>query len=273
VERTLRQQRVLAESAHATVGMCLQGYLFFGSANRVVERVSRLVAPGVRHLVVDFRLVQGMDTSAQLAFTKIERICTQHAVTLVLCALGPLHAAFERAGVIGRGAVACKDLDAALEWTERRLLAEGGDATKGRPLRALLSPYFRPESLERLLFLLEAVETERGVTLFDVGGRAEPIVFVEQGVVSLSSVQPGGDRVRLGSYGPGTVLGGSELLAHGARCGWVTVEEPGRVFRLTRDKLRELERTSPAVAVELKNLLIETLSSRLAIVNQHVASL
>jgi sulfate permease, SulP family len=272
VERSLRQQRVLAERGEQTLGLCLQGYLFFGSAAAITDRVAAM-GSGVRQLVLDFHLVTGMDTAAVLAFTKIEQLCAARGVALAMSGLGRQRALFERGGLLAREVFERADLDGALEWAEARLLEEVPAAAAGGTLRTLLAPHFRPENLERLLFLLEPIELGEGETVFATADRTEPLVFVERGRIALSLPADGGASVRVGSYGPGTLLSGSELFARGAKSGEVRAEEPGRAFRLTRDKMRELERTSPAAAVELKNLVIETLAARLAVASHDMKSL
>ena len=61
---------ILTAHGHEIQGMSLQSYLFFGSANRLYERVKTLFAdqPNCRFLVFDFRLVTGLDSSATHRF-------------------------------------------------------------------------------------------------------------------------------------------------------------------------------------------------------------
>jgi len=47
------------------------------------------------------------------------------------------------------------DLDHALEWIEARTLNEFSGVPTEASLRKMLVPHFRPQNLERLLFLLE----------------------------------------------------------------------------------------------------------------------
>ena len=67
--------KILAKHGGEIQGMSLQSYLFFGSANRLYEKVKALFArqPGIRFLIFDFRLVTGIDSSAMHSFAQIKR--------------------------------------------------------------------------------------------------------------------------------------------------------------------------------------------------------
>ena len=63
LDRSPAELSILAAHGKELQGMALQGYLFFGTANRLYEKVKALLAgqPNCRFLLFDFRLVIGMD--------------------------------------------------------------------------------------------------------------------------------------------------------------------------------------------------------------------
>jgi SulP family sulfate permease len=73
------------------IGVCLQGFLFFGTANsllaRIRERLAANVADGPRFVVLDFRQVNGLDASTLASFQKLKQRCAAAHATLVLTAL------------------------------------------------------------------------------------------------------------------------------------------------------------------------------------------
>ena len=53
----------------------LEGFLFFGTAYQLLEAVKARLedqdAPKLRYLVLDFRLVRGLDSSAMMSFSRV----------------------------------------------------------------------------------------------------------------------------------------------------------------------------------------------------------
>ncbi|MFT5446588.1 MAG: SulP family sulfate permease [Gammaproteobacteria bacterium] len=67
----------------------LQGYIFFGTANRLLGRVRAFVDQcedgNDIHMVLDFRRVTGMDSSAELSFQKLCQLAGRREFQLVFC--------------------------------------------------------------------------------------------------------------------------------------------------------------------------------------------
>ena len=66
--------------------MSLQSYLFFGSANQLHQHIKELLLarPDCRHLLFDFRLVTGIDSSATHSFEQIKQAVDKSGARLVL---------------------------------------------------------------------------------------------------------------------------------------------------------------------------------------------
>jgi SulP family sulfate permease len=137
----------------------------------------------------------------------------------------------------------------------------------------LLAPHFHSQNLERLLFLLEAVVFEPGEVVLNRGERGDSLFFIERGQLGVKLASGNGESVRLASYGPGTLVGQQAFFTFGSQPAQVVADAPTRAFRLTRHKLNELERTSPAAALELKTLVIQTLATRLSIATAEIGVL
>lgn len=88
--RTFQQQRYLNTHAQQIRILWLQGYLFFGTTIQLVEYITALVVtktPALRFLVLDFHYSSGVDASALLSFTKLQRLTREHDVTLIYTGL------------------------------------------------------------------------------------------------------------------------------------------------------------------------------------------
>ena len=77
VDRSAASMKHLARVGDVVEVVQLQGYLFFGTADRMVEHVRRRLSSGdrvaLRFLVLDFRHVSGINSAAATCFLKVKR--------------------------------------------------------------------------------------------------------------------------------------------------------------------------------------------------------
>ena len=89
--RSKFERAALQSNGQSAYGLVLQGYIFFGTAFRLLEQIrsrhTSLVeetGTGIRWLVLDFRYVVGIDGSAISAINKIRNFAIENDVTIVL---------------------------------------------------------------------------------------------------------------------------------------------------------------------------------------------
>jgi MFS superfamily sulfate permease-like transporter len=182
----------------------VNGFVFFGSANGLLERIrKRAEATRLRFLVIDLRRVNGVDSSAVVAFVKAMHLAQASGFELVFT--GASEAVRRPAG--SRGLVASEvvrfepDLDRGLGWCEegccgrrRELCGRPIDGRTGDAPRHAVRP---------------AGPTSNARTLAD-GHRADPTGRlarrrVRAGVrpARVEMETPDGTRMRLRSISPG----------------------------------------------------------------------
>src|SRR5262249_39025424 len=84
-ERSLEDMATLSVEGAQARALVLQGYLFFALASSLVETCRDLILrERARYLLLDFRMVQGLDASAALSFAKLHQTCVAHRVARVL---------------------------------------------------------------------------------------------------------------------------------------------------------------------------------------------
>ena len=136
VRRHLPQQRRPRHRANAPSSgrsrdrvqiLRVSGFVFFGSTNRLLERIRRRVeADPPRFLVIDLRRVTGVDSSAVVAFVKVMRLAEANGFELVLTGISdPVRSQLERGGVAATEELVRfePDLDRGLQRCEDALLA------------------------------------------------------------------------------------------------------------------------------------------------------
>jgi sulfate permease, SulP family len=246
----------------------LQGYLFFGTASSLLDRIKeRLGEQEVRFVVLDFRRVTGLDSSAVLAFTKAEQLTSARGITLVLTGLDE-----KRRRQLGRGGFVesesvqiLSDLDRGVQWCEDRLLEEAGapPTEAPPPLEDQLRAALGSVDPKWVLPYLEAVEVEAGETVMRQDEPSDGLYFLESGRLTVQLESPEGERMRLRTMGPGTVVGEVTLYLGTPRTASVVAEVPSRLHRLSADALARMERGDPAIAAAVHRMFARLLAERL----------
>jgi SulP family sulfate permease len=279
-ERSLEDMAALAQMGTRARALALQGYLFFALAAGLVERCRELIRrERVQYLLLDFRMVQGLDASAALSFAKLSQLCAQHRVALVLSGLRPeLLAVLRQIRVLpDPGIRVVPDLDRGLEWMEDRLLEARRERSRepaGRPdIRRLLAPHFSPDVIEVLLAACEPVALQAGAVLIRRGDPGDALYLVEGGTLSVLVALDDGGAKRVRKLGPGTVVGEMALYSGQPRSADVVADTAGRVYRLTSGRFAEVERVHPAAAMQLHSFVVKLLSQRLSASNEEIEAL
>lgn len=128
VERSIEATQRLHELGTQVCGACLQGFLFFGTANSILQRMRERLAEHdqvpVRFVVLDFASTNGMDASVSVSFVKLRQLCATVDADLVLTAL-PARSRdlLAKSGTLNLRIHEFATLDAGLEWVEDKLLA------------------------------------------------------------------------------------------------------------------------------------------------------
>ncbi|HEX6262914.1 MAG TPA: SulP family inorganic anion transporter, partial [Actinomycetota bacterium] len=261
MDRPLAHREVLRRDGDRIHVLELQGFLFFGTANALLDRIRARATDGklppLRFLVLDFRRVIGLDSSVVLSFSKTQRLAASSGFAMVLTSMGDgVRRALEQGGLTeGDPSVRFfPDLDRGLQWCEDGLLDEEGapEEPPGTPWREALAGVGIPEDV--LLGYMERIEAPAGEILIRQGDRTEDVLFLESGQVTTQVTRERGGPVRLQTLGPGAVVGEVALYAGGVRSATVVAERPSVLHRLTRDRLHEMEQRDPFAAAALHRL-------------------
>jgi sulfate permease, SulP family len=266
---------------HAASVMVLQlhGFLFFGTANGLVERIERRIAdgPSLRFLILDFRQVSGTDATSVASFIALGRLCEANAVEFVLADMKPaLAAAMERTGALvgGRGRARVEPtLDAALEGCERAILST--DTTSVDPLLTLSERIdtLVGDDLELydLMTHMERIEVPPGHRVVGPDDDGSALYVVASGQVTARLLGTDG-AVRLETLRGGNIVG--ELGVAGAsQATVVTTDEPTTLYRLDRAALERLSEQEPRLVAAVLRLVARRLAARVRHLEDLVAAL
>jgi SulP family sulfate permease len=286
VERRPSESAYLKTSGEAIRIVKLQGFLFFGTASRLLRQLQlRINDPGetpVRFIVLDFRRVTGIDSSVALSLTKLRRIAEQHAFEVILTHLPQtIRQLIEGAGIDLDGDPvlhALQDLDFGIEWCEDRLLTDLGAAGAGDGrdrLTSLLDDALDSTGIgKRLMPFLERRAWPEGDTLIRQGEAADALYFIERGEISVNlASESDGGSIRLRKMGPGTVVGELGLYIDVERTATVTANRPTTTYRLDREALERMQREAPELAAAFHGFMCRLLAERLVNTNKTLRAL
>ena len=283
VDRPIAHQEILIKYGSSIPIMWLHGFVFFGSAHRLLLDVKQIVETRgdirCRNLILDWRQVLGIDSSAILNLGKLWHFAEREGFTI---AVSSMSAGVERAlrggGLLepqSKVARSFPDLDAALEWCEDNLIAErvSGDAALRSADEWLAREIGGPELFVRLVSYLEQLEFNAGDYMFTQGSKADALFLLYTGRVTVLLHTPDGKELRLRSMAGQTVIGEMGLYRTQPRGASVRIDQASVVYRLSAHALALMEADDPALAYAFHKFIVRILASRLEYANREAAAL
>jgi len=261
VDRPAEQHALLRTMADRVQILRVNGFIFFGTTNGLLERIrKRVEASPPRFLVIDLRRVTGVDSSGVAAFVKVLHMAEANGFEVVFAgASDQVRAQLAQGGVVEGDRLRFEpDLDRALQRCEEGLLAEqavaaaapdGDGVVAGMP--AALGPY------------LERVELAEGTTLIHQDEAPGDVFVLESGRLRVETLTAEGVRMRLRTLRPGVVVGEIAHYTGVPRTADVVAETPVAVLRLSADAIERIEAAEPELAAQLHRWLAWTLADRL----------
>jgi SulP family sulfate permease len=260
----------LHEEGHRIHILSLQGYLFFGTAERLVGTVRQRLRPRngpvPEFILMDFCRVNGLDSTVTSHLHKLKQLARTRPCTMIITGEPSICYQLQKGGLSPDDKVRYfDDLDRALEWYEDELLGRLGlsdDATPVGLFRQWDSLGLAISKLEILPRFLQRLEVKPGDYLMVEGDEPDCLYFVESGQVTAQLEYPDRLPLRLESLGSGRVVGEIGFYLGQARTASVIVDKPGVVYRLTEAALGEIEREEPQIASALHRLMASLLAQR-----------
>ena len=256
VRRTEEEAEVLERHGHRARIVEVTGDLFFAGTESLVRAVSEL-EDTVDFVVLDLRQVYDAGRLARQMITALQRQLAAAGRELVLVTgeEAPSLTVTDDAGPESSAPAVYQGLGEAVEHCEDALLDRYGTPAAApervpvtdSPALALLAG---PER-ERLAELMEHRVHADGDVIRRVGQRFGGVHFIVAGRINTIATDPGGERVRLNTLGPGMTFG---ELALGTSDRQETTEKAVgdvELMVLTPEAIEALEAEDPGLALQL----------------------
>jgi SulP family sulfate permease len=270
VTRGRRQRQYLDEHGDQILIWQLQGFIFFGTANSLLEqlreRMGAVDLAPLHAIILDFRQVTGVDSTALRSFTRLARLAEDRNNYLILADLSPqIHRQFSKEGIIESSHFVrtSADLDHGIEWCENKLLEFGGITDDGMTLRRQLQEILPTAGhVEELFEYLMEKDIEGGYYLIKQGDPPDHVYLIESGQVTAQLELPDQDAMRLETMRGGHVVGELGFYLGSQRTASVVADEASKIYVLSDDDLRKMEAIDPEAASTFHRLIIHLLAER-----------
>ena len=272
VDRDDRQQGFLRKNGKKILIVSLDGYLFFGSARSIYQRILDYLEPyepdELTFLILDFSRVSGMDASAEMSFRKLGYAVKRGDAKMLLCGVSrKIQERFDRLAsedsLSESSAGLFVDLDHCVEWCEETLLKAAPDLHQGTSCFEQMGTFVSPIGISTLISYLQRREVSEGEVLTSQGEQATELFFLESCAASAFITTSTGEAHRVRRSGRGTVFGEMGFYLNAPRTASVVMDEAGVIYVLTQLELARMEEQAPDVAASLNRYMARLLSERL----------
>ena len=283
VDRPIYETDTLHRYGESIQIIWLHGFIFFGSAHHLLMNIKATISAKkrpCRSLILDFKQVLGIDSSAAMTLVKLRHYAEQEGFQLVLSNLSnKVENSLQKGGLMnGQNDSDClvfQNLDAALEWCENNLLTSSSDEEK---IKRSTEEWLKIElgkdnyffSLEKYL---EVLLLQPGDYLFSQGQSADCLYLLSSGRVTILFKSAEGVELRLRTMLGHTLIGEMGLYRSAPRGASVIADEPTTVYRISSQSMQRMETEEPELAHAFHKFVIRTLAARLDFANREVAGL
>ncbi|HAA55489.1 MAG TPA: hypothetical protein DCE42_12080 [Myxococcales bacterium] len=277
-ERRPEETLVLDEKGQQIHVMKLQGFVFFGTANHLLEQYRDLFETEtgrklpLRFVMLDFRAVTGIDSSATASFRQMIQSSSAYETQLLFANVSEdIGRILDAQGLRATTLSLLGDkthLNDCLEWCEEQLLLEASHtAPKEHSFALVLADMFREEDVEHFRDVLIRKEFAEGEVLFTENAESDALYFIEKGQVAAWISNPFGQQERIRSFGVGAIIGEMGLYTQAPRSATLIAVEDSVLFLLTKETLDQLEKEQPLLASSFHHYIARVLAERLGQAN------
>jgi len=284
IERSYDETKLLQDLGKYVWIQRLQGFIFFGTANQFYESMKARVLDAEReallYVILDFRLVRGIDVSTVVDFAKLKQLATLHGIHMIFANVNPnvrdVLVNYGYGSLDSDVSSVFDDLDHAMEWCENELL-EKSDIPE--PQRVSIKEQIESRPMMRMLDVallskyLQRIDVQVGEYIVQQNDNADAMYFIESGRVDIQLKTENGKTLRLRSMRAGTIVGEVGFYLDRPRSASVIVAESGIFYKLTRSALYQMNEEHPEAASSFHIFIAAVVAERLSATNHIVEAL
>ncbi len=264
-------QRLLRSKGDWIYILKLQGFIFFGTATKLLDQMRERTEDAKRNLphyiVLDFRLVTGADLSAMFCFTRMKQLAAANHFMVLFVGLSPqVKLQLEKSVGCREDDPVCRifeDLDHGIEWCENQAI----DVFEFTGLAARPKTFMKQfgESLpaDQFMKYLDCQRVDAGYYLTRQGEQSKGLYFIEGGQVTVRLELASGDMIRLRRMDAGTIVGELGMYLARSATASVVTDQPSVLYLLTPQALQKMEAERPELAAAFHRFMARFMAERL----------
>ena len=275
--RLVAEQEILKQYGTLTTVCELQGSLFFGTTDQLFTELEPDLKMS-RYVILDMRRVQSVDFTAAHMLEQIEAMLTERGGHLIFSNLPAslptgqdLETYFDQVGLVKptQNIKIFDSLDAALEWTEDRILEEerllqtGQEIPLELPEIELLREFESDDTLTALKTCVIERSFQAGQTIFRKGEAGDELYLIRRGIVRILLPLESGKKLNLATFARGNFFGDMAFLDRGVRSADAMATTATDLFVISRARFDEISKAYPLVGVKMFARLARALAIRL----------
>jgi sulfate permease, SulP family len=276
-DRSPEATALLRDQANKIRIFQLQGFLFFGTSEKVLSRLRDAARHPTKHtlehVIIDFSRVTEMDSASANAFKRILSLSKASRFTIAFSGLSPsLASTLAKAGVIqnlAEGVSFSADLDLALVDAEETLLTNQAPLEHAKSLAVHFAK--SEDEQQRLLRLFTHMQREThaaGSRIIAAGDTADKVYFIESGCAEVQRILLGGTRKRLRTMSPGAIVGDVAFSIGGTRTADVVATSETVSLSISASDVDNLAKHQPDLALLFNRLLARALAEKVITANR-----
>jgi len=283
IDRDQKKRAYLDDHGEAIHIFVLQGFLFFGTASRLLEDIRTLLDDSerspVRYLVLDFHRVDALDTSATRSFAKLLQICIRDDIALVLtgCSVkvaDQLRSLTHSEESQGSRLRIFGELDEGVGWCEDDILEAFAHDSEDEDWLQLLTQLMGDHQIAEVISpSFEKIAIKAGESLFRQGEAGDALYIVLHGSVSIVLELPGDKTLHLRTMRSGAIVGEMSLYTDAPRSATGLVNDDSVFYRLERRAFEQMNTEQSREAVSFHSFIVRLMSERLARANREIMAL
>ena len=279
VERSLRAENILREAGERVFTFEIQGFIFFGTAIGLLERIRASVRAStqkVDYIILGFANVDGLDAAAHFALRKLNNFAKAEHICLLFSGLTTDNIkALQAANVLDEDqSLSFANTAMAVEYVENRLLKlfrGNEDAISAED--ALFAIIGQRDKALALLPYFTIHDIQAGDQVFRHGEDADGAILLVRGNLSAHLDLGGGQSVRLRKFLPPTLTGEMAFYTGRKRSALLVADTDATVGVISGESILRLNRDQPAVAAEFHQTAARLMAYRIISMNAMLRTL
>jgi MFS superfamily sulfate permease-like transporter/CRP-like cAMP-binding protein len=276
--RTAPDRAFLERSGDAILVMELQGALFFGTGEKMLNEVETALRRETSCVILDLRRLTEVDSTGANVLLELKTNLTQRNTKLLLAAAGQTIAMerLENFGIVSLigDANIVPDVDRGIQRAEDDLLRTQPQLYDAEMPLAEVGVFagFNATDLKAIEPYLNRATYPAAAVIFRESEVGNEVLIITKGIAS-AYLQIPNTNIRLATFAPGTIFGELAILDEGVRSATVVADTELVCRTLTTSNFAALCAKSPSIAIRLLAAIARELSGRLRTANRTIHQL